>query len=181
MSYSPHRRRAKIAQGRTATTWNAPWKEWPLWRYDGLPKHEATALFLMRTEALRLNAWLASIGGRRLSPDASAEQMVCHISSTESPRGMGEPGPTSSVRCSGGLRGRKQGALRPGAEAAVWWLVKVGTLQQFNTGREIEEEHRDEYAPLPGLEQWGSDSIPFTALTPSPKATIFSVGSCPNF
>jgi hypothetical protein len=30
--------------------------------YDGLLKHEATALFLLRTEVLGLNAWLASVG-----------------------------------------------------------------------------------------------------------------------
>jgi len=42
-------------------TWNTPWEMSPLTLYDNLPKHQATALMLLRTEVIGLNAWLASI------------------------------------------------------------------------------------------------------------------------
>ena len=44
-----------------ATIWNTPWSQDTRMLHAGLPKEEATALFLMRTEVIGLNAWLASI------------------------------------------------------------------------------------------------------------------------
>jgi len=55
------RRWQKTARGRKAMTWKTPWKKGTLELYSGLPKHQATALFLLRTEVIGLNAWLASI------------------------------------------------------------------------------------------------------------------------
>ena len=42
-------------------TWLAPWTQDTRLLYDDLTKIEATALFLMRTEVIGLNAWLAAI------------------------------------------------------------------------------------------------------------------------
>lgn len=43
-------------------TWGAAWKQPVHQLYEGLPKHEATALSLLRTEVLGFNAWLAAVG-----------------------------------------------------------------------------------------------------------------------
>ena len=51
----------KIGQQK-ATTWKTVWTLQAHQLYEGLHKHEATALFLLRTEVLGLNAWLASVG-----------------------------------------------------------------------------------------------------------------------
>ena len=50
-----------VAQGKSATTWRTPWTQPVLWLYKGLQKHEATALFLLQTEVIGLNTWLAHI------------------------------------------------------------------------------------------------------------------------
>jgi len=51
----------KIGQQK-ATTWKTAWTLPAHQLYEGLHKHEATALFLLRTEVLGLDAWLASVG-----------------------------------------------------------------------------------------------------------------------
>lgn len=45
----------------SAATWRTPWTQDPRKLYAGLSKAESTALFLMRTEVIGLNAWLAAI------------------------------------------------------------------------------------------------------------------------
>jgi hypothetical protein len=44
-----------------AATWRTPWSTPTIPMYEGLTKAEATALFLLRTEVIGLNAWLASV------------------------------------------------------------------------------------------------------------------------
>ena len=46
----------RAAEGRAAATWNTPWEMSPLTLYDNLPKHQTTALMLLRTEVIGLNA-----------------------------------------------------------------------------------------------------------------------------
>src|ERR1700722_12345741 len=55
------KRWARAADGRAAATWNTPWEISPLTLYENLPKHQTTALMLLRTEVIGINAWLASI------------------------------------------------------------------------------------------------------------------------
>lgn len=55
------RRWLKRARNRTEATWRTPWNMNTLDLYEGLRKHEATALFLIRTEVIGLNAWLTGI------------------------------------------------------------------------------------------------------------------------
>src|SRR5436305_1692868 len=50
------RRWSKQARGKTVTTGATPWTAKTMTLYEGLKKHEATALFLLRTEILGLNA-----------------------------------------------------------------------------------------------------------------------------
>ena len=54
-------RAAKARGATTPATWLTPWKHDYRRLYAGLTKVEATALFLMRTEVIGLNAWLALI------------------------------------------------------------------------------------------------------------------------
>jgi len=50
--------------------------------YDGLLKHEATALFLLHTEVLGLNAWLVSVEVPGIDKHCTCRwpvQTMCHI------------------------------------------------------------------------------------------------------
>ena len=58
----------RIAAGRQAATWNTPWETNPSTLYNNLPKHQSTALMLLRTEVIGLNDWLSSIGVRDVLP-----------------------------------------------------------------------------------------------------------------
>jgi hypothetical protein len=70
------------ANGKTATIWNTPS---PLKLYDNLPKHCATALMLLRTEVIGLNAWLASVGVLDILPrcDCSPCYIALNMSNKE--------------------------------------------------------------------------------------------------
>jgi hypothetical protein len=145
------RRWTKEAQGKAATTWKTPWSEWPLWLYDGLPKHLATALFLMRTEVLGLNEWLASIRvpgaepwcscGRQLQ---TVRHVLLHCPAYDQDRAdlIRETGTEDMQKMLSG----------PASKAAARWFVRVGALQQFKIAREIVNEDPDEYTPLPMLD-----------------------------
>ena len=76
------RRWQKTARGKKATTWKTPWKKETLELYSDLPKHQATALFLLRTEVIGLNAWLASIRVPGIRPECGCgwrAQTVEHV------------------------------------------------------------------------------------------------------
>ena len=65
-----------------AVTWKGKWEQQPLSLYKGLPKHEATALFLLRTEVMGLRAWLAGIGVPDVHPACpcgAPKQTLDHI------------------------------------------------------------------------------------------------------
>jgi hypothetical protein len=51
----------KLANRRRAAVWNTPWEQNPRKLYAGLTKAQSIALFLIRTEVIGLNAWLAAI------------------------------------------------------------------------------------------------------------------------
>jgi hypothetical protein len=44
-----------IAAGKQAATWNTSWETNPSVLYNNLPKHQSTALILLRTEVIGLN------------------------------------------------------------------------------------------------------------------------------
>ena len=54
---------------RHAPTWKEGWSSQSTWIYDGVRKHVATAIFLLRSEVLGLRAWLSGIG----VPDVTSE------------------------------------------------------------------------------------------------------------
>jgi hypothetical protein len=51
----------RLVGGKPATTWRVPWRPPATKTYDGLQKHEATAVFLLRTEVIGLKSWLYSV------------------------------------------------------------------------------------------------------------------------
>ena len=61
MSETWQKRWSDYKGARTAATWKTPWTQSTLELYNGLKKHEATALMLLRSEIIGLNAWLSSI------------------------------------------------------------------------------------------------------------------------
>jgi hypothetical protein len=76
------RRWKKAAKAQRATTWNTPWTTATLPLYEGQSKAESTAAFLLRTEILGLNAWLASIHVPQITPHCTCgwpTQTVRHV------------------------------------------------------------------------------------------------------
>ncbi len=70
------------AEKKSATTWNDPWQLQTVALYEGLQKHEATALFLLRTEIIGLNAWLSVIRVPEVLPRCTCgpqTQTVRHV------------------------------------------------------------------------------------------------------
>jgi len=63
----------KAVRGRKAATWAGPWAERSGQLYEGLPKHLATALMLLHTKVLALNAWPAKEGCRASARTALAD------------------------------------------------------------------------------------------------------------
>jgi hypothetical protein len=42
------------------------------------------------------------------------------------------------------------------AQAAARWFIQQNVLEQFRTAKEIAQEDRSRYAPLPEIGQWRS-------------------------
>ena len=121
------RRWLQAARDSEAITWQTPWKQDLLELYLDLPKHQATALFLLRTEVIGLNAWLASIRVPDISPECECgwqEQNVQHVlllcpkySSTRS----------ELISRAGCEDLRKMLSQPESAQAAARWLVQQAT------------------------------------------------------
>jgi hypothetical protein len=135
-----------------ATVWHTLWSQDTHKVYTGLSKAEATALFLMRTEVIGLNACLAAIQVPGITPVCQCgthAQTVRHI----------------LFYC---LRvERTDLILRCGIERieeilsrsecvrhAARWLVRSGIMEQFRTAAEIEQEDRSGYRPFDSAEWW---------------------------
>jgi len=153
-----HREWAECARQRRekASTWRNPWKQWPQHLYDGLTKAEGTALFLLLTETIGLNRWLAQRGVPGVAkrcPCGWNDQTVYHIifhcprydRSTLLQR-------LSSENLATVLSHPEQ------ARATARWFVQQDILEQFRVARAIGEERErgayEGYAPFDGLSQW---------------------------
>ena len=71
-----------MAKAQRATTWNTPWTTATLPLYKGQLKAKSTAAFLLWTEVLGLNAWLASIHVPQITPYCMCRwptQIICHV------------------------------------------------------------------------------------------------------
>jgi hypothetical protein len=120
--------------------------------YAGLLKAEATALFLMRTEVIGLNAWLAAIQVPNITPACPCgwhAQTVRHIllqCSRHERLGLIQACGTERI---------DDMLLRPAsAKHAARWLVRIGVLDQFRVAAEIAIEDIKGYKAFPAAEEW---------------------------
>lgn len=134
------------------TTWLTPWTQDCRKLYAGLSKAEATALFLMRTEVIGLNAWLASIlvpGILALCPCGEAAQTVRHVLLHCQRHDRTQ----LLTRC--GTQRLNDILARPASAAhAARWLIARGVLEQFRVVREIQEEDTELHRPFEDSEEW---------------------------
>jgi hypothetical protein len=138
-----------VAQNKNATAWkNLPRAKLNL-IYKGIPKYIATALFLLRTEILGLNNWLASVGVPNITPECQCgwpRQTVRHILLQCK---------SQEINRAELLRGTNSEILQeilsiPGkARITAKWFAHSGLLSQFNVAKEIALEDVSGYAPLP--------------------------------
>ncbi|TQS35012.1 hypothetical protein Golomagni_04582 [Golovinomyces magnicellulatus] len=136
------RRWLAIRGNRKAASWKTPWSRSALNLYDGLKRHVATALMLLRSEVLGLRAWLSSIGVPNITPRCSCgehKQTVKHIlcycpeHSSLQARMFAEAGTRNFDQI---LQTRK------GCKAAAFMLIATGRLQQFEIAQRTENENQ---------------------------------------
>lgn len=141
----------KDGRMRTEATWKTEWTTQPLALYEGLQKHEATALFLLRTEVLGLKAWLARIGVPGARPQCSCgapRQTLAH----------------AIGYCPDLTDARQRLVMRTGTtrladllqtqDTARWaarWLLETQLLDQFRVALEVEEDGMEDWAPFAAL------------------------------
>jgi hypothetical protein len=152
------RRRWHAARGRTqATSWQTPWSQQVLHLYEGLQKHEATALFLLRTEVLGLNAWLNSIGVPDIPPGCACgwpTQTVQHVLFYCPQYSATRPTLLSQVEAQH-LYPLLSGV--ESAQATARWFIASGSLEQFHTAQQITSEKTRNYIAIPDTATWTSD------------------------
>jgi hypothetical protein len=149
------RRWFQAARNRRAATWQDPWKMKPVALYSDMPKHQATALFLLRTEVLGLNGWLASINVPGIDAKCGcgwSTQTVHHVLTT-CPLYTDQR--VELVRRTGTEEVWRMLSTPEKAQAAARWFVQQGILRQFDLAREIEreEEEENDYTPFQPLEE----------------------------
>ena len=137
---------------RAATAWLAPWSQDLRLLYIGLSKAEATALFLLRTEVIGLNAWLIAIqvlGFTRACHCGWQAQTVRHIL-LHCPRLNRD---TLINQC--GSERLEEILSRPGsAQLAACWFIRSELLEQFRTVKVIEQEDQGAFRAFPEAERW---------------------------
>lgn len=141
---------------RGAATWNTPWEQRPQTLYARLTKAEATALFLMRSNVLGLNAWLAAIGVPDVSPRCPCgwhAQTVRHVLLHCPRMERGE-----LLRQCDSTRFHDILTRPTCVPYAARWLVRSGLLGQFSAVKEAIEEEEEG-----GL----GDYRPFEEVAPS--------------
>ena len=140
------------ARKRKATTWKTPWTQSPLKLYSDTPKHQASALFLLRTEVLGLNGWLASINVPGIDSNCGCGWptqtvhhvlMFCPLHTARRAELVSRAGPEEMERML---------STPERAQATARWFVQQGILQQFNLAKEIEEEEAEDQTPFQPLE-----------------------------
>ena len=130
-----------------------PWEQSTLKLYSDMPKHQASALFLLRTEVIGLNGWLASINVPGVDASCAcgwATQTVQHVL-TLCP--LYTAGREHLVRRTGTEGMGRLLSTPEKAQATARWFVQQGILQQFNLAKDIEEEEVGELTPFRPLEE----------------------------
>jgi hypothetical protein len=120
--------------------------------YNNLTKAEATALFLLRTEVIGLNAWLASVQVPNILPRCPCGwqvQTVRHIL-LHCPR----YNRTDLIWLSQSEFLHDILTQPKSAQYAAKWFIRNRVLEQFQTAKAIEEEETGGFAPFQSLEDW---------------------------
>lgn len=150
----------KKASNKSATTWKTPWKQNTLKLYSDMPKHQATALFLLRTEVIGLNGWLASINvpgiDARCRCGWTTQTVphvlkICPLHSTSR---------VDLVRVTGTEDTRELLSTPENAQATARWFIRQGILEQFKLAQEIEDEKDEERTPFQPLEDEAGQDFP---------------------
>jgi len=141
-----------IAAGKQATTWKTPWETNPSVLYSNLPKHQSTALMLLRTEVIGLNDWLSSVGVPDVLPRCNcgwprqtARHVVMQCRTYEGQR-------AELIREAGSEDFRAILTGVASARAAARWFVRCGILAQFRTAYEVDCENTAAYVPFRTLD-----------------------------
>ena len=140
------------AKEQRATVWKTEWGEIPLCLYDNMTKAEATALFLMRTEIIGLNCWLASVGVPHKLPHCecgwraqTVEHVLLHCPRYDT-RGLVSLTDTENLQ---------EMLQRPAsAKAAARWLISQGVMEQFRAAAETGAKDAGAYTPFQELDEW---------------------------
>jgi len=133
---------------RKAATWTEGWDNQPLQLYDAVPKHVATAIFLLRSQVLGLKGWLADIGVPGVTPNCTCgapRQTLQHV----------------LAFCRDQIEARNKLIRRAGstdllellkhkdtAPIAGRWLIDTGLLDQFRVADEVENTDTREWTPF---------------------------------
>ena len=137
---------------RTPTTWKTPWKQDCRKLYAGLPKAHASALFLMRSEVIGMNAWLASVRVPGVDPLCTCGQMaqtvrhvLLHCNQYR----------REDLLANCGTERLDEILSRPAsAKYAARWLIAQGVLDQFRVAKEMENEQTEDFTPFQNCEEW---------------------------
>src|SRR6266513_2342526 len=141
-----------IKLGREAT-WKTPWEQSTLKLYSDMPKHQASALFLLRTEVIGLNGWLTSINVPGIDTKCGCgwtTQTVQHVLAFCP---LYTAGRADLVRRTGTEGMGRLLSTPEKAQATARWFVQQEILQQFNLAKDIEEEEAGELTPFQPLEE----------------------------
>jgi hypothetical protein len=133
---------------RHAPTWKEGWSSQPMWIYDDVRKHVATAIFLLRSEVLGLRAWLSGIGVPDVTPECSCghpRQTIQHV--------LGF--------CPDHIEARTKLLERTGhtqmdrllceKDTARWagqWLLDTGLLEYLQVALKVEATDTGDWAPF---------------------------------
>jgi hypothetical protein len=151
------RRWQQKARNRREATWTMPWEQSTLKLYSDMPKHQASALFLLRTEVIGLNGWLASINVPGIRAECGCgwpTQTVQHVLAICP---LYTAGRVDLVRRTGTEGVGMTLSTPEKAQATARWFVQQGILEQFNLAKEIEEEDEGTLAPFRPLTEVEQD------------------------
>jgi hypothetical protein len=144
--------REKAVQ-QTATTWKSDWLFQTVPLYEGLPKHVATAAFLLRVEVLGLRAWLYKTGVPNALPQCdcgwhsqTVRHVIIHCPLLTQQR--------TELYAAAQTNNLTDILSRPdGVQAAGRWLLACGLLPHLRLAGQIHDEDTGDYSPFPELGQ----------------------------
>ena len=136
----------KLRHRHRATAWQTPWKQEPHMLYAGLSKAETTALFLMKTEVLGLNACLASVGVPEVLPTCpcgwhaqTVRHVLLHCPNYDR---------VGLLRSCGTERLEEMLTRHECVKHVACWWIASEVMEQFRLAKEIGAEDITGYRPF---------------------------------